>query len=176
MNRRTLVERSAAVIAALAAPHTSATADLHVPRTDETQLGATSAATNKALMQRIFADLAVGETRLFVDCLADDVVMRVTGQYSWSRTFHGKAVLMKELYGHLRSVVTEAGRTIPLRFIADEDHVAVEARGDMVTRTGVKYDNEYCLVFRLRDSKIVEMREYCDSVLTEKVLGIFPSG
>jgi hypothetical protein len=35
-------------------------------------------------------------------------------------------------------------------------------------------DNDYCLVFRLENGKIKEVREYCDSVLTEKVLGPFP--
>jgi ketosteroid isomerase-like protein len=40
--------------------------------------------------------------------------------------------------------------------------------------TGVRYDNDYCLVFRLENGKIREIREYCDSVLTEKALGPFP--
>jgi ketosteroid isomerase-like protein len=29
-------------------------------------------------------------------------------------------------------------------------------------------------VYRLQDGKISEIREYCDSVLTEKALGPFP--
>src|ERR1700738_1223534 len=52
-------------------------------------------------------------------------------------------------------------------------HVVVEARGDNVTKAGVRYDNDYCLVFRLENGKIKEVREYCDSVLTEKALGPF---
>ena len=61
-----------------------------------------------------------------------------------------------------------------LRFIADGDYVVVEARGDNVTKTGARYDNDYCLVFRLENGKIKEVREYCDSVLTEQALGRFP--
>jgi ketosteroid isomerase-like protein len=38
----------------------------------------------------------------------------------------------------------------------------------------MRYDNEYCLVFRLADGKIKEVREYCDSGMTEKALGRFP--
>ena len=57
---------------------------------------------------------------------------------------------------------------------ADGDVVVVEAKGDNVTREGVRYDNDYCLVFRLEDGKIQEIREYCDSILTEKALGPFP--
>ncbi len=129
------------------------------------------AQTNKRRMQELFA----GRDRsAFAEMLADDVVMRVTGQYSWSRTFHGKASLLRDLYGHLSTILAPGRRTLPQRFIAEGDIVVVEARGDMVTQAGVRYDNEYCLIFRLRDGKIVEMTEYCDSVLTEAVLGKFP--
>jgi ketosteroid isomerase-like protein len=129
---------------------------------------------NKKLMESIFARVAAGDRAAYVDCLADDVTMRVTGQYSWSRTFKGKAALVRELYGYLHTLLADGRRTIPLRFIADDDHVVVEARGDMETKAGVRYDNEYCLIYRLKDGKIVEIREYCDSALTEVVLGKFP--
>ncbi len=52
----------------------------------------------------------------------------------------------------------------------------VEAKGDNVTKEGMRYDNDYCLVFRLAHGKIKEIREYCDSLLTEKALGPFPGG
>jgi len=138
-----------------------------------------SAAANKKLMQEIFAaaenpDPAVRDRALFVASLADDAKWVVTGQYSWSRTFTGKESILGELHGHVRSLLVERVRTIAHRFIADGDHVVVEAKGDNLTMTGVRYDNDYCLVFRLENGKIREIREYCDSVLTEKALGPFP--
>jgi len=139
-----------------------------------------SAAANKKLMEQIFAaagnpDPAVRDRALFVASLADDAIWTVTGQYSWSRTFSGKQSILDDLHGHVRSLLIERSRTIAHRFIADGDHVVVEARGDNVTKTGTRYDNDYCLVFRLKDGKIEEIREYCDSVLTEKALGRFPA-
>jgi uncharacterized protein len=134
-----------------------------------------SAMENKKLMEDIFAAVAAGNRAMFLDSLADDVTMRVTGQNSWSRTFHGKASLLRDLYGHLSTLLADGRRTIPLRLIADGDHVVVEARGDMVTKAGVRYENEYCLVYRLERGKIVEIREYCDSALCEAVLGEFPA-
>jgi uncharacterized protein len=140
---------------------------------------AMSAAANKQLMQEIFAsagnpDPAARDRALFVASLADDAKWVVTGQYSWSRTFTGKESILNDLHGHVRSLLAERARTIAHRFIADGDCVVVEARGDNVTRTGVRYDNDYCLVFRLENGKIKEVREYCDSVLTERALGRFP--
>jgi ketosteroid isomerase-like protein len=125
-------------------------------------------------MQEIFAAVAAGDRTLLVESLADDVTMRGTGQSSWSKTFKGKAALLRELYSYLQTLLAEGRRTIPLRFIADDDHVVVEARGDMKTKAGVRYDNEYCLIYRLKDGRIVEIREYCDWTLTEGVLGKFP--
>jgi ketosteroid isomerase-like protein len=139
---------------------------------EEAHLGAHE---NKKLMQELFAGVAAGDRNRFVESLADEVTMHVTGQYSWSRTFKGKASLINDLYGHLRTVLAEGRRTIPFRFIADEDYVVVQARGDMVTKTGVRYDNDYRLIYRLANSKIVEIWEYCDSALTESVLGKFPA-
>jgi ketosteroid isomerase-like protein len=147
--------------------------------TKETAMSDT--ASNKKLIQEIFAaagnpDPAVRDRSLFVASLADDATWTVTGQYSWSRTFTGKQSILNDLHGHVRTRLAERTRTIAHRFIADGDHVAVEAKGDNVTREGVRYDNDYCLVFRLDGGRIKEIREYCDSVLTEKALGKFPEG
>jgi uncharacterized protein len=141
---------------------------------------AMSAAANKKLMQEIFAaagnpDPEARDRALFAASLADDATWVVTRQYSWSRSFTGKQSILNDLHGHVRSLLAERARTIAHRFIADGDCVVVEARGDNLTRTGVRYDNDYCLVFRLENGRIKEVREYCDSVLTEKALGRFPA-
>jgi len=132
-----------------------------------------SAAENKKLMQKIVADVAAGDRTSFADALADDVTMTVTGQYSWSQTFHGKQSVMHDLHGYVSSLLKHR-RTVPFRFIADDEWVVVEARGDMVTHAGERYDNHYCLLYRIKDGKIQEIREYQDSTLCERVLGPFP--
>jgi uncharacterized protein len=136
-------------------------------------------ASNKKLIEQIFAaaanpDPAVRDRARFIASLADDAKWVVTGQYSWSRTFTGKQSILNDLHGHVRSLLAERTRTIAYRFIADGDYVVVEAKGDNVTKEGARYDNDYCLVYRLENGKITEIREYCDSVLTEKALGRFP--
>jgi uncharacterized protein len=138
-----------------------------------------STSANKKLIEEIFAaagnpDPSARDRALFTASLAADATWTVTGQYSWSRTFKGKDAILNDLHGHVRSLLVDRARTVARRFIADGDHVVVEAKGDNLTRTGVRYDNDYCLVFRLADGKIREIREYCDSVLTEKALGKFP--
>jgi len=39
------------------------------------------------------------------------------------------------------------------------------------TKSGQRYNNEYCFVFKFRGDKIAEVVEYCDTDLEERVLG-----
>jgi ketosteroid isomerase-like protein len=131
-------------------------------------------ADNKQLVQRIYADSANRSGTTFVDSIAEDVNWVVTGQYSWSNTFKGREGVMNGLMGHFRSLFAERPRTVAYNFIAEGDFVVVEAKGDNVTKTGVRYDNDYCMVFRLENGRIRQIKEYCDSALVERVLGPFP--
>src|SRR5215212_9014391 len=122
-----------------------------------------SAADNKKLVQQIYADSANRSGTTFADNLAEDAVWVVTGQYSWSHEFRGRDAIQNGLMGHFRSFFAERPRTVGFNFIADGDYVAVEARGDNMTKSGQRYDNQYCLVFRIENGKIKEIKEYCDS-------------
>ena len=134
-----------------------------------------SAAENKQLVKQIYIDAANRSGTTFVDSLADDVCWTVTGQYSWSRTFTGKEAILNDLHGYVRTRLRDRTRTVAHRFIADGDIVVVEAKGDNVTKTGVRYDNDYCMVWRIENGKVSQIKEYCDSALVERVLGPFPA-
>jgi ketosteroid isomerase-like protein len=45
----------------------------------------------------------------------------------------------------------------------------------MVTKAGEPYCNHYCMLYRLADGRIVEIKEYQDSALCERVLGPYPA-
>ena len=133
-----------------------------------------NAAENKKLVQQVYTDAANRSGTTFYDNLADDACWIVTGQYSWSHRFEGRDAIMNGLMGHFRSLFAERPRTVAFNLIADGNYVAVEARGDNVTKAGLRYDNQYCMVFRIENGKISEIKEYCDSALVERVLGPFP--
>lgn len=134
-----------------------------------------SAVENKKLVQQIFNDAANRSGTTFADHLADDVRWIVTGEYSWSRTFEGRDAVPNGLMGHVRSLLPQRPRTVAYNFVAEGDYVVVEAKGDNVTNKGLRYDNDYCMVWRLEGGKIKSIKEYCDSALVEKVLGPFPA-
>ncbi|CAN5516726.1 nuclear transport factor 2 family protein [soil metagenome] len=130
-------------------------------------------ADNKKLVQQIYTDSANRSGTTFVDSLAEDVRWIVTGQYSWSRTFEGRDAVLAFM-GYFRSLFDIRPRTVAFNFIAEGDTVVVEAKGDNVTKHGDRYDNDYCMVWRVEDGRIKQIKEYCDSALAEKVLGPFP--
>ena len=133
-----------------------------------------SAADNKKLVQQIYTDSANRSGTTFADNLAEDAVWIVTGQYSWSHEFRGRDAIQNGLMGHFRSFFAQRPRTVAYNFVAEGDYVIVESRGDNVTKTGQRYDNQYCMVWRIEAGRIRMIKEYCDSALVERVLGPFP--
>jgi ketosteroid isomerase-like protein len=53
---------------------------------------------------------------------------------------------------------------------AEGDRVAVEWEGNALTCEGKPYNNQYCMVFTLRDGKIIQVNEYFCTILAEEVL------
>ena len=47
----------------------------------------------------------------------------------------------------------------------------MRGRGEVKTKGGQDYNNSYCFVLRLEDGKLVELREYLDTALVERVFG-----
>jgi ketosteroid isomerase-like protein len=128
-----------------------------------------SATANKQLLQEIFAALAQTNSRPLVDAMADDFRWTMVGSNEWAKTYAGKQAVIGELFAALRRKMDRV-TTIAHRFIAEGDHVVVEARGANTTKAGVPYCNTYCFVFRLADGKLAEVTEYMDSELVN-VLG-----
>lgn len=126
---------------------------------------------NKQLIQDIFAELALGNSRPLVESMADDFCWTVTGSNQWSGMYKGKQAVLEGLLAQLRSRIEGRIKTIGHRFIAEGDFVVVEARGDNKTKAGKPYNNSYCFVIRLADGKLKEITEYMDTELVTAVLG-----
>ena len=129
-----------------------------------------SAQDNKQLVQRVFAELANGNARPFVDSFADDVRWTVVGTTKWSRTYEGKDSVLKDLLRPLRDRMKGPIKIAATRFLADADCVVVEARGEGTTKTGRAYNNTYCWIFRLDGGRVREITEYLDTALVESAM------
>ena len=122
-------------------------------------------ATHKQLMQDIFAELSQGNSKPFVDAMADGFRWTIPGTTPWSRTYDGKQAVLAELLAPLRAQMAERMKTTAHHVMAEGDRVVVEARGSNITRAGRRYGNSYCFVFRLAEGKLQEVTEYMDTQL-----------
>jgi ketosteroid isomerase-like protein len=129
----------------------------------------TETASNKMFMQHIFAELAKGNRRPFAEAMADDFCWIITGSSNWARTYRGKAAVRTELLDPLFAQFAGEYSNSAQRFIAEEDYVVVQCRGNVTTKKGEAY-NSYCYVIRLAGGKMRELTEYMDTALTERVL------
>lgn len=129
---------------------------------------------NKRIIQRVFDEMATGNSRPFVELLADDVTWTVMGQTRWSGSYRGKAAVLGDLLGQLRERLADRYRAAAERIIADGPFVVVQARGQSTTRAGIPYNNEYCFVYLMEDGRIKEVTEYLDTELVTKALADTP--
>jgi uncharacterized protein len=130
-----------------------------------------SAGENKQTVQNMYARLAEGRLRPYLEPMSDDVKLTIIGTTKYSGTFRGKAAYEKLL----RSLPPLFKGRVPLltpeNFIAEGDYVVVQLRGESSSINGQPYNNRYCMVFRFADNKVQEITEYLDTELMTRVFG-----
>jgi ketosteroid isomerase-like protein len=127
-------------------------------------------ADNKQLIQHIYAELGKGNSKPFVEAMADDVRWIMMGTTKWSRTYEGKQAVLAELLAPLRAQFAGQYTASATRLIAEGDLVVAEVRGRVTTKAGKPYNNSYCFIFRIAGGKVKEMTEYLDTQLVSAAL------
>lgn len=130
---------------------------------------------NKDAVRRIYAALENGDPSVFGALMHQDCVWRFPSKASWSRRFEGLATIRAELFGPLFALFADKYTARAINLIAEGDTVVAEIEGRVLTHAGGLYDNQYCMLFHFRDGMIVEVVEYCDTDLEERVLGPYPA-
>ncbi|QWF83617.1 nuclear transport factor 2 family protein [Amycolatopsis sp. CA-230715] len=131
----------------------------------------TSTEENRELLRRVFDEMAKGNVRALSEAMADDFRWVFPGDWSWSRTWEPKEAVLTKLLRPLMAQFDDDGYRLEADYVlADGDRVAVQARGRGTTRRGRAYHQTYCFVFRVRNGRLTEVIEHCDTALVERVL------
>lgn len=130
-----------------------------------------NSATNKAMMETIFAEMAKGNRRPFGEAMAENFIWHVPGTTSWSGSYKGREAVRKMLLRPLFARFASEYRSTATRIVAEGDIVVVECRGEVRTTEDRDYNNRYCLVCRFENGKLAELNEYMDTQLMDEVLG-----
>lgn len=128
-------------------------------------------AENKETIKRIYAALEHGDRSVFGASVHPDYVWRFPGHCSWSKRFSGQEEVRNRLLKPLFALFATEYTAKVINLVAEGDTVVAEVRGDVQTKAGKRYNNEYCFLFKFRGDKIAEIVEYCDTDLEERVLG-----
>lgn len=129
---------------------------------------------NERLVRAIFEQTTRGNTGALADALADDCRWTFPGNWSWSGTWSSKSVVVKQLLVPLMHQLAGPYYLVADLVLAHGDRVVVQAQGHGITTRGDTYDQTYCFIFRLRDQRITEVIEHCDTALVERVLEPIP--
>lgn len=129
-----------------------------------------SAQENRHLLQSVFDSLAAGDPRTFVAAMADDFTWHFAGSWSWATDWGSDREETRErLLGPLMAQFA-AYRLRAQEIIAEGDRVVVRAEAEARTVRGEDYPQAYCYVFTVRDGRLIDVLEYCDTALVERVL------
>jgi ketosteroid isomerase-like protein len=124
----------------------------------------------RRLLQDAFDALAKGDGSTFAGLWHDDLSFTIIGTTEWSKTYRGKESVLRDLIRPLFANFATKYSNSAQRILVDGDYAVVQCRGRVETKRGADYNNTYCYVIRMEDGKILEITEYMDTALAERVL------
>lgn len=126
---------------------------------------------NKNVVSLFLSHFEKGEVHLLLDMMSDDATWWVNGKpYLFAFAGLKTKVEMRSVFTELFASFDGGLKMELISSIGEGDIVAVEASSHGVTKHGKHYANEYHMLFRLRDMKIVQVREYTDPMHAVDIL------
>jgi ketosteroid isomerase-like protein len=123
---------------------------------------------NKQAARDHYQALGSGDVELFRSLITEDYRVVITGRSKISGTMSYDQILS---YVAGAKDMTQSGFTFDIfSMIAEDDMVASEAEGRATLADGTEFANHYVHLFRFRNGKICEVKEFSDTALAEKAL------
>jgi ketosteroid isomerase-like protein len=125
---------------------------------------------NVAIARRFYDSFTAGDLEGVMATLAEDAQFRVPGKPDEmsSAGWYDKAKIGK-LFEFMTSRLKGSLKMEVLSVLADGDRVALEVVSEGDLENGRRYNNEYFVLFTIRDGKIKEVREYNDTLHAYKI-------
>lgn len=124
---------------------------------------------NKDTALRFIAAMDKGDAEAGAACLDPGAVTvaKGFGRLSGVRTYD----TIVGTLGAFRELLPEGMNPVIHSVTAEADRVAVEFEGNGVLVNGTPYCNQYCMVFTLKDGRIVHVNEYYCTILADAAIG-----
>ena len=122
---------------------------------------------NKQITKEFFEALSTGSDQ-YLDFYTDESIIWTAGNNSV-----GGTRTKKEVISFAQNILSAfpTGITFNITGItAENERVAVEISGKAIHASGETYNNQYHFLLRIKDGKILELKEYMDTQLAAKIL------
>jgi|TARA_B100000767_G_scaffold255738_1_gene262179 hypothetical protein len=122
---------------------------------------------NKQIARDFFETLSAGSEK-YLDFYTDDSVIWTAGDNSI-----GGTRTKKEIISFAQNILAAFPSGVMFNITgmtAEDEKVAVEISGEAIHASGQTYNNQYHFLLRIKDGKILELKEYMDTQLAAKIL------
>lgn len=122
---------------------------------------------NKELVQEFFNLLSSGSDE-YLNYYTDESVIWTAGENAI-----GGLRSKSEVVAFAKNVLDSFPKGISfnvVNLVAENDYVAAEVEGMAMHVSGKPYNNKYHFLLKIKDNKILELKEYMDTQLAAKVL------
>jgi ketosteroid isomerase-like protein len=123
---------------------------------------------NKTVVLTFIKAMGQSDAATAATCLAPDAftLAKGFGKFAGVRRYE---TILATIAAFKQLVPTGLSPTIHT-VTAEGDRVVVEFEGNATLANGASYNNQYCMVFTLRDGKIKQVNEYFCTKLADEVL------
>ena len=122
---------------------------------------------NKQIAIKFFEALSSG-SETYLDFYNDDSIIWTAGDNAI-----GGRRTKKEIITFAKDILEAFPNGIEFKITgitAENERVAVEVQGDAIHISGKPYNNFYHFLLKIKDGKIIELKEYMDTQLAAKIL------
>jgi ketosteroid isomerase-like protein len=118
---------------------------------------------NVAVMKRAYEAFNTADMDTLVEVFDDDAVWHLPGESSMARDYQGRDALLA-YFGQLGQRTDGTFRAELERFMSDDDNRVVGFQRSTADRDGEHLDVGCCIVFQLKDGRIVDGREHFEDL------------
>ena len=122
---------------------------------------------NKEIAIKFFEALS-SESEAYLDFYNDDSIIWTAGENEI-----GGTRTKKEIIDFAQGILEAFPNGIEFKITgitAEHERVAVEVAGDAIHVSGKPYNNFYHFLLKIKNGKIIELKEYMDTQLASKIL------
>jgi uncharacterized protein len=124
---------------------------------------------NKAVVRTFIEAFSSGDATTAATCLASDSVTVAKGFGQLSGVRPREIILATT--AAFKDLIPTGLRPTFISMTGEGDRVVAEFEGNATLANGEQYNNQYCMVFTLREGKIINVNEYyCTLLADAKIL------